>query len=107
MNPISILPHDFAASGQYLDDLFGQDECGFCGASLTTEAELQNSICLACVMEEERAAKFDAFNDLTSACRGILRFRDIIEDDIRSEYRESWERATQSLCQSLRAARSL
>lgn len=107
MNPIPILPYALASSEPSPGNLFSHDECDFCGGSLTTETELLNGICLVCAMEDEREAKLNALDDLIYACRGILRFRDIIENDIRPEFQMDWEQAAQKLCRSLRAARSM
>ena len=94
MNSNVIVPDNF-------DD---EPVCSYCCNELNTENELLNEVCFTCQDNEQNQAKLNAFDDLATASRHVLHLSEIVADDIRSDYRVAWYKATNSLCKMLRAA---
>lgn len=114
MIPTLILPHEVSETYPLehlhkIDYQFTDAEatCNCCSNLLTTEIEAINCVCLTCMVEDEKEAKLRSIVDLVFACRHIIHLRNIISEDIRSNYRFDWERAVDQLCSTLRSAQSL
>ncbi|MBV9848621.1 MAG: hypothetical protein JO250_02930 [Armatimonadetes bacterium] len=110
MNPTDSIPRaSQTTTFGYGNDLFlkEDDSCCYCGNALTTELEAINQSCLACMAENEREAKLNAIDELTSACRAVLHLTDIVAEDIRPSYRSAWDKAAHKLCSTLNTIQCL
>ena len=98
MNPIGIVP-DTSLSSESVYTLSDDEgfihndsdiECMYCSAALSTETEMINQVCLACMAENDREQKLASFDELVAACRSIIQVAPIVACDIRPTHARTW-----------------